>query len=72
VHGAAGAAPVFGRPSTGVGDDDNGPGTVLHGLYWLTVALAERNAPLLLLLDDARARSSASPLGSISGGALSA
>ena len=36
--GATGAAPVFGRPATGVGDDDNGPGTVLHGLYWLTVA----------------------------------
>jgi len=51
--GAAGAAPVFGRPSTGVGEDDNAPGTVLHGLYWLTVALAERNAPLVLVLDDA-------------------
>ncbi len=29
------------------------PGAVLHGLYWLTVGLARRGAPLLLICDDA-------------------
>jgi DNA-binding CsgD family transcriptional regulator len=51
--GAAAAATVFGRPVAGTGHDDGGPGTVLHGLYWLTMALSERLGPMALLCDDA-------------------
>jgi hypothetical protein len=50
-EGAAGAA----RGALGLEhDDDAAPGTfaVLHGLYWLTAALADQQ-PLLLAVDDA-------------------
>jgi DNA-binding CsgD family transcriptional regulator len=55
-EGASAAA----RGALGLTDDDGGHApqpagdtfTVLHGLYWLTAALAERD-PLLLAIDDA-------------------
>lgn len=46
---AASAAPLFGRSPNPLQDN---PGEVLHGLYWLTVALSAQ-APLALLCDDA-------------------
>jgi DNA-binding CsgD family transcriptional regulator len=45
------AEPAFGVPGTADAAADAGFGT-LHGLYWLTVNLAERG-PLLLTVDDA-------------------
>ena len=52
--GAAGAAAaVMGRAASGAGPDDVGPGTVLHGLYWLVVGLVERLGPVALICDDA-------------------
>ena len=50
LEGAAGAA----RGALGLGPGDAAPDTfaVLHGLYWLTAALAEQR-PLLLAVDDA-------------------
>ncbi|WP_162942462.1 helix-turn-helix transcriptional regulator [Desertimonas flava] len=49
--GAAGPAAAVVSGTPGLDDADAGPGAVLHGLYWLTVALAERQ-PLVLLCDD--------------------
>src|SRR5215218_7933489 len=53
-EGAAGAARGALGIATATADDDAPADTfaVLHGLYWLTAALAERQ-PLLLALDDA-------------------
>jgi DNA-binding CsgD family transcriptional regulator len=53
LAGAAGlAAPVLGiAAGDGVVIPDGGSFTGLHGLYWLTVNLAER-APLMLAVDD--------------------
>lgn len=52
--GAAPAAAVVGGPDiTWPGTHGaDGPGAVLHALYWLTVGLAERR-PVVLLCDDA-------------------
>ena len=50
---AAGAMPVFGRSASAIGEDEGGPGAVLHGLYWLTVGLVERLGPTVLVCDDA-------------------
>ena len=50
---AAGAGPVFGRSASAAGRDENGPGAVLHGLYWLTVGIVERLGPTVLIFDDA-------------------
>lgn len=49
---AAAAAPVFGRGPATPADEFAGPGAVLHGLYWLTVAVAESPRPLVLVCDD--------------------
>ena len=50
LAGAAEAArPVFG--SQAAGPDDSGSFAVLHGLYWLSLNLAEQQ-PLLLAVDD--------------------
>ena len=45
-----GAREVFERPATGVAGED-ASFTILHGLYWLTLNLAE-TAPVLLAVDD--------------------
>jgi DNA-binding CsgD family transcriptional regulator len=50
---AAGAGPVFGRSASAAGQDEGGPGAVLHGLYWLTVGVVERLGPTVLIFDDA-------------------
>jgi DNA-binding CsgD family transcriptional regulator len=46
---AAAAAPVLGH---GASSGHNDPGTVLHGLYWITVNVAETRS-LALICDDA-------------------
>ncbi len=53
VGAAAHVAPILasGAPSTPVHPVD--PFPIVHGLYWLTVALAERR-PLLIAVDDAQ------------------
>src|SRR5689334_7786904 len=48
---AASVRPLFNGDS-GNSTDDNVGFAILHGLYWLTVHLADR-APLLLAVDDA-------------------
>jgi DNA-binding CsgD family transcriptional regulator/tetratricopeptide (TPR) repeat protein len=49
-----GAASAAGTVLSGApGAPAEAPGAVLHGLYWLTVGLARRGAPLLLICDDA-------------------
>lgn len=50
--GAAAAAGTVLSGALGARPDE-APGAVLHGLYWLTVGLARRGAPLLLICDDA-------------------
>ncbi|MEY2469917.1 MAG: hypothetical protein QOF21_2615, partial [Actinomycetota bacterium] len=49
VGAASAAAPILGGADLSEGA---APGVVLHGLYWLTAALAEK-APLVLICDDA-------------------
>lgn len=51
LAGAAGPAAAVVTGAASRDDLDAGPGAVLHGLYWLTVALAE-GRPLVLLCDD--------------------
>lgn len=50
LDGATAAKGAIGLDPTARDSDD--PFAVLHGLYWVTAALAERN-PLLLAIDDA-------------------
>jgi DNA-binding NarL/FixJ family response regulator len=51
--GAAAAAPLLGRRPAETHPDGDSPGAVLHGLYWLTVALTEARGPIALICDDA-------------------
>lgn len=50
LEGAAAARGALGLDTSTTGADD--PFAVLHGLYWVTAALAERK-PLMLAIDDA-------------------
>lgn len=52
AEGAAAAAPLFGRSAVLESPESAGPGAVLHGLYWLTAAIAESPNPLVLVCDD--------------------
>ncbi|WP_116996447.1 helix-turn-helix transcriptional regulator [Desertimonas flava] len=52
ADGAAAAAALFGRSSAFDAAEAAAPGAVLHGLYWLTVAIAESPRPLVLVCDD--------------------
>lgn len=52
ADGAAAAAPLFGRGAAVEASEPAAPGAVLHGLYWLTAAIAEVPRPLVLICDD--------------------
>lgn len=51
-QGAAAAAATVLDGGTGGAFADGAPGAVLHGLYWLTVGLADEAGPLALVCDD--------------------